>query len=415
MLNIYKEQMDESYEEIFQKTTISADIANSRFEKNLSFGASVKRARMFIDGVRVRAITAHQNRVIDQLYDGKELITINKNIGTTFRIMKREEKQAGPLSPSEFAGMKIAMKTAIVVDAWVLAETKNAFARFDNGDLTSMISSGTPVDFVKANMEGIVARTQAKLGRNLGGLTAITNTAWVVDSYGLAEITQYLMAKNTDFSKAVFQNGLVHDLKLNYADIYLSENLTSDIVLSFASNPGNGQTLTIGNFTFTFVSTIGATPGNVLIGATANDTRTNLANAINAHQNDTPTDTAQYIVFKNDLSDPENPKFDQTLFAELGWVATNLTATNKFSLTGVGAGRQLVAGTYTGYAVDSNVVHFYYGKKGAIDVVIQQEVDTEVHPDPYQRATIIMSDKLLGIKTFADGKQKFLDVTIKVQ
>lgn len=415
MLNIYKEQMDESYEEIFQKTTISADIANSRFEKNLSFGASVKRARMFIDGVRVRAITAHQNRVIDQLYDGKELITINKNIGTTFRIMKREEKQAGPLSPSEFAGMKIAMKTAIVVDAWVLAETKNAFARFDNGDLTSMISSGTPVDFVKANMEGIVARTQAKLGRNLGGLTAITNTAWVVDSYGLAEITQYLMAKNTDFSKAVFQNGLVHDLKLNYADIYLSENLTSDIVLSFASNPGDGQTLTIGNFTFTFVSTIGTTPGNVLIGATANDTRTNLANAINAHQNDTPTDTAQYIVFKNDLSDPENPKFDQTLFAELGWVATNLTATNKFSLTGVGAGRQLVAGTYTGYAVDSNVVHFYYGKKGAIDVVIQQEVDTEVHPDPYQRATIIMSDKLLGIKTFADGKQKFLDVTIKVQ
>lgn len=415
MLNIYKEQMDESYEEIFQKTTISADIANSRFEKNLSFGASVKRARMFIDGVRVRAITAHQNRVIDQLYDGKELITINKNIGTTFRIMKREEKQAGPLSPSEFAGMKIAMKTAIVVDAWVLAETKNAFARFDNGDLTSMISSGTPVDFVKANMEGIVARTQAKLGRNLGGLTAITNTAWVVDSYGLAEITQYLMAKNTDFSKAVFQNGLVHDLKLNYADIYLSENLTSDIVLSFASNPGDGQKLTIGNFTFTFVSTIGSTPGNVLIGATANDTRTNLANAINAHQNDTPTDTAQYIVFKNDLSDPENPRFDQTLFAELGWVATNLTATNKFSLTGVGAGRQLVAGTYTGYAVDSNVVHFYYGKKGAIDVVIQQEVDTEVHPDPYQRATIIMSDKLLGIKTFADGKQKFLDVTIKVQ
>ena len=208
---------------------------------------------------------------------------------------------------------------------------------------------------------------------------------------------------------------MINDLKLNYANIYLSENLTSDVVLSFASNPSNTQTVTIGNFTFTFVTTIGTTAGNVLIGATANDTRTNLANAINAHQNDTPTDTAQYIVFKNDLSDPENPKFDQTLFAELGWTATNDSVNNKVKLTGVGAGRQLIAGTYTGYAVDSNVVHFYYGKKGAIDVVIQQEVDTEVHADPYQRATIIMSDKLLGIKTFNDGKQKFLDVTVKVQ
>lgn len=415
MLQIFKEQMDETYEEIFQKSIISAEIANSRFEKNLSYGATVKRVKMFIDGVRVRNIVAHQNRTIDQIYDGKELITINKNIGTSFRVMKREEKQAGPLSPSETAGMRIAMKTAILVDAWVLAETKNAFARFDNGDLTTLVSSGTPVDFIKANVEAITARAQAKLSRNLGGIVGLVNTAWVVDSYGLAEITQYLMAKNTDFSKTIFQNGLVNDLKLSYAELYLSENLTSDIVLSFASNPSNNQTLTVGNFTFKFVSTIGTTAGNVLIGTTADDTRKNLADAINAHQLDTPVDTATYIVFKNDLSDPDNPTFDQTLFAELGWTATNVTATNKVTLTGVGAGRQLVSATYTGYALDSNLVHFYYGKKGAIDVVIQQEVDTEVHDDPYQRAKIIFSDKLLGIKTFADGKQKFLDVTIKTQ
>lgn len=409
-LAVYKEQMDESYQEIFLKSLVSSEIANSRFEKSLSFGASVKRSRMFIDGVRVRNITAHTNRSIDQIYDTGETLPINYNKGTTFRLMKNEEIQAGPLNPSEYAGMKVAMKTAVAVDGDVLAETKNAWAPFDNGDLTSLVSSGTPVDFVKANVEGILTRTQAKLGRNLGGLAGIVNTAWVVDSYGLAELSQYLMAKNTDYSKAIFQNGLVNDMKANNAEIYISEALTFDAVIAMNTNPTNGQTLTIGNFTFTFVSTIGTTAGNVLIGGAVTNTRDNFVNALANMLTDAPADSANYIVFKDV---PGSQTFAGSQFAELRLVATN-NGTG-LNITGTGAGRQLIATTVTSASVTSNVVHFYYGKKGAIDVVIQSEVDTEVKEDPYQRATIIFSDKLYGIKTFADGKQKFLDVKVKVQ
>lgn len=411
-LAIYKEQMDESYEEIFLKTLVASEIANSRFQKNLEYGASVKRSRMFVDGVRVRSITAHTNRQIDQLYDTGETLVVNYNKGTTFRLMKNEEIQAGPLNPSEYAGMKVAMKTAVVVDGDLLAETKNAWAPFDNGDLTSLVSSGTPVDFVKANLEGILTRSQAKLGRNLGGLTGIINTAWVVDSYGLAEMAQYLMAKNADFAKAIFQNGLVNDLKANYADIYVSEALTFDTVIAFATNPTAGQTLTIGNFTFTFVATIGTTDGNVLIGASVDATRANFVALLTAMQTATPTDTANYIVFKDV---PGSFTFAGSQFSELRLAGTNNTAGNQILITGTGAGRQLISTNVTGAVVNSNIVHFYYGKKGAIDMVIQSEVDTEVKDDPYQRATIIFSDKLYGIKTFVDGKQKFLDVKVKVQ
>lgn len=404
--------MDESYEEIFLKSLVASEIANSRFEKNLSFGASVKRSRMFIDGVRVRAITAYTNRTIDQIYDTGETLLINYNKGTTFRLMKNEEIQAGPLNPSEYAGMKVAMKTAVVVDGDMLSEVKNAWAPFDNGDLTSLVSSGTPVDFIKANVEGILTRTQAKLGRNLGGLAGIVNTAWVVDSYGLAELAQYLMAKNTDYSKAIFQNGLINDMKANNADIYISEALTFDAVIAFATNPTAGQTLTVGNFTFTFVATIGSTGGNVLIGGTVDITRANFVSALAGMLIDTPVDTANFIVFKDV---PGSQTFAGSQFAELRLVATNNTAGNQILITGTGAGRQLIATNVTGAVINSNIVHFYYGKKGAIDLVVQAEVDTEVKEDPYQRATIIFSDKLYGIKTFADGKNKFLDVKVKVQ
>jgi len=411
-LDDFKEQMDPAYQEIFLKSIVTAEVANSRFEKNLSFGASVKRVRMFVDGVRVRNIVAHTNRVIDQTYDSGETLLINYNKGTTFRLMKNEETQAGPLSPAEYAGMKLAMKTAIVVDGDVLAETKNAFAPFDNGDLTTLVSSGTPVAFTKANMELILTRAQAKLGSNLGGMAGIVNTCWVIDSYGLAEIAQYLMAKNIDYSKTVFQNGLVNDMKANNADLYVSEGMTSDIVIGMGTNPTAGQILTIGNFTFTFVATIGTTAGNVLIGGSVDATRANLVASINAHQNDAPVDTANYIVFK-DI--PGSFTFAGSQFAELRLTGVNNTAGNQVLITGIGCGRKLVSTNVTAATIVSNIVHFYYGKKGAIDVVIQDEVDTEVKDDPYQRAKIILSDKLYGIKTFADGKQKFLDVKVQVQ
>jgi hypothetical protein len=411
-LDDFKEQMDPAYQEIFLKTLVSAEVANSRFEKNLSYGASVKRVRMFIDGVRVRNIVAHTNRVIDQTYDTGETLLINKNKGTTFRLMKNEETQAGPLSPAEFAGMNLAMKTSVVVDGDVLYETKNAWAPFDNGDLTTLVSSGTPVEFTKANMELILTRTQAKLGKNLGGMKGIINTCWVVDSYGLAEIAQYLMAKNIDYAKSVFENGIVEGLKANNAEIYVTEALSCDIVINMGTNPTAGQILTVGNFTFTFVSSIGTTAGNVLIGGSVDATRANLVASINAHQNDAPADTANYIVFKDV---PGSLTFAGSQFAELRLSAVNDTAGNQVELTGTGSGRQLVSTNVTSATIASNVVHFYYGKKGAIDVVIQDEVDTEVKDDPYQRAKIILSDKLFGIKTFADGKQKFLDVQVKVQ
>jgi len=411
-LATFKEQMDNSYQEIFLKSIVAKEIANSRLEKNLSYGASVKRVKMFVDGIRVRDIASHTNRVIDQTNDQGETLVINKNKGTTFRLMKNEETQAGPLSPAEFAGAKVAMKTAIVVDGDVLAEVKNAWAPFDNGDLTTLVSSGTPVDFTKANMELILTRSQAKLGKNLGGMAGIINTAWVIDSYGLAEIAQYLMAKNTDFSKAIFQNGLINDLKANNAEIYVSEALTSDIVINMGTNATAGQTVTVGNFTFTFVASIGTTAGNVLLGGTVDASRANLVAAINAQSLDDPVDTANYIVFKDV---PGSYTYAGAQLSELRLTATNNTAGNQVLITGIGCGRQLVATTVTSATIGSNVVHFYYGKKGAIDVVIQDEVDTEVKEDPYQRAKIILSDKLYGIKTFGDGKMKFLDVKVKTQ
>ena len=82
------------------------------------------------------------------------------------------------------------------------------------------------------------------------------------------------------------------------------------------------------------------------------------------------------------------------------------------SPSGTGSGRLVFGGDAT-YTVTKNLIHSYYGKKGAIDVVIQDLAEMEMVDDPYQRAKIIRADAIYGIFTFADGKPQFLDVLLQ--
>lgn len=403
-LTIYKEQFDTTYETIFQKTSVAMDIANSRFEKNLSFGASVARVKLYINGIRVRDISVGVNRIIDSAYDSKETLTVNNNKGTTFRISNRELKQAGPLNPSELLGAKTAMKTALFVDGDVFAEIRNAQQTFDTGDLTTSASNGTPITLSSTTVPQFLAQAKAKLGVVLGSAANVLgNLAVVVDSYGLSQIEQYLLSKNIDVAEAVFRNGYTGET-VGGAELYISENLPTDAKIALNTNPSNGNTITIQGVTFTFVTVIGTTAGNVLIGGSADATRTNLITLLNAPDTTTATGVA--------LADnPGAYTFTLSDFLDLRITGTN-NGVDSVLLAGKGSGRFRVSSNVAGFALTYSLVHYYYGKKGAIDLVVQDEVDADIKDDPYQRAKIVMSDKLYGIFSFKDGRIQMLDVQI---
>jgi hypothetical protein len=64
--------------------------------------------------------------------------------------------------------------------------------------------------------------------------------------------------------------------------LYRSNQTSGTAVLSLATQPTNTDTVVIEGVTFTFVSSIGTTAGNVLIGANVDATRVNLETLINA-------------------------------------------------------------------------------------------------------------------------------------
>ena len=397
MIQVFKEQFDNAYQAVFDKVLVAMEIANTRLEKQLTYGASVKRVKYALAPIRVRNITMGVNRTIDQLNDSGETLLVNKNKGSDFHISKKEMIQAGPLNPAETIGAEVAKKLSRYIDADVFAEVKNALQKFDAGDLTTMSSSGTPVTLSTTNVPQLLSQGRAKLRR---GNQDLTSLALVLDSYGGSIIEQYVMSKNIDLAAAEFKNGYAGPV--GGADLYLSENLLGEAVITMASNPTNGQTFSLNGYIYTFVTSLGTTPGNVLIEAGVDATRDNLISAF--HQD---TATTKYVPWTD-----ADPNYDQSNWVDLQIAGVDDDTADTITITGTGSGRLVFGGTAT-YTVTKNLVHAYYGKKGAIDVVIQDLAEMEMVDDPYQRAKIVRADAIYGIKTFSDGKPQFLDVQLQ--
>jgi hypothetical protein len=94
--------------------------------------------------------------------------------------------------------------------------------------------------------------------------------------------------------------------------------------------------------------------------------------------------------------------------------ATDSASADTLTIVAIGSGRLTLSETFTDGtdAWDTNFIHCYYGQKGAIDVVIQDEVKMKMLQEPKQDTMNILNDVLFGVQTFTDGSQYFLDVLV---
>ena len=397
-LTDYKPQFDNAYQEVFQKTLVAKDIMNTRFESMLKYGASVARVAFDISSVSVRTVVRGSASTIDSVTDTAETLTVNLEKEAAFHISDGEATQTGPLNPGEVIGKQVGIKVTLDLDGRCFSEVLNALYAFDNGDLTTGTSSGTPITLSSTTVPQMTTRLGAKL-RSKNNQEVMTNMALVVDSYAASDISQFIISKNIDIAGATFKNGYVGDV--GSAQMYISENLTSTSVLGLATQPTDGDTVTIAGVVFTYKTTLGSTAGNVLIGATADTANTNLTALINAPGTTTTEGVALSAA-------------NQAIIGK--YVATADLSGNTMTIVGTGTGRTLVSETLTagGDTWSLNYINCYYGKKGAIDLVIQDLKEVDMRPTADRRGTNIFSSYLAGIKTFADGAKKFLNVKILV-
>jgi hypothetical protein len=393
-LNDFKKEYILRYQDILLKKMIGMKIANTRFESGMKFGDTVTRFILDLSAVRVRSFTNLTDQTIDPITDSTESMTINVQVGAVFPIARLEKIQAGPLNPGMVAGQKIGEKVANYLDAVILKETKNASSIFDTGNLTTASANGTPITLSSTTVPQMVAQTQAKLYSNNVSMAGL---CWVLDPYSLSQIAQYPIGKDITSNNTYFINGFSGNLY--GAEVYVSNNLTGEATLTSTGAFTDTQTITIGGVVFTTVTSIGSTPGNVLIGANAAATITNLAALINAPGTTSSTGVALSAADQITITDT------------LGLTATATSAT-VLTIVGLGSSRLTLSETQTNASWTTNFVHAYYGMKGSIDVAIQDQPEMEMRDEAKQLTTNIFNNVVAAVKTFADGSRQFLDVKI---
>lgn len=397
-LGDFKQDYILRYQDILMKTMVSMKIANTRFQSNMKFGDTVVRTILDLSAVRVRTFTNLVDQTVDAITDSEQTMTINVQVGAVFPIARLEKIQAGPLNPAMTAGKEIAIKVANYLDATVLAETQNAFANFDTGNLTTAAANGTAITLSSTTVPQMVAQTHAKLFSNNAPMT---NVCWVLDPFSLSQIAQFPIGKDITNENTIFKNGFSGNLF--GAEVYVSNNLTGEAVLSIATTPTDGDTIVIGGVTFTFKTTLGSTAGNIAIGGSADAARLNLSELINAPGT---TDAGQVALSAADQI---------TIADTLRLTATDSASANTMTIIGIGSSRLTLSETLTDAtdAWTANFVHCYYGQKGAIDVAVQDQPEMEMREEPKQLTTNIFNNVVAAVKTFSDGANYFLDVMIK--
>lgn len=401
-LTNFQEHFDNTYEEVFQKALVSKSIMNTRFEKTLKYGESLERFAYDISGVQVRDVTRGSASTIDSVTDSTALIQVNIEKESVFHISDGEVTQAGPLNPGSVIGGQIGLKVAVDLDGRCFGEVVNAEYAFDTGDLTTLASTGVPITLSSTTVPQMTSRMAAKLQAKNNQMVT-TNMAFVVDSYAASDIEQYLMGKDIDIAGAVFKNGYAGVVR--NATLYVSENLTGEAVLGLATNPTDGDTVTINGVVFTFEATL-ATAGGLHIGTAVDDTRANMAVAFN----DIGTAIAEAATTGYQVVSAA----DQATWNALNITATDSAAADTLTIVAKGSGRLILSETLTDAtdAWGNNFIHAYFGKKGAIDLVVQSMKKVDMRPTADRRGTNVFSSYLAGLKTFADGAKKFLDVKL---
>ncbi len=393
-LTDFKQDYILRYQDILSKVMVGLKIASTRFESNLKFGDTVNRTILNLSAVRVRAFTNLTDQTVDPLTDSEEAMTVNVQVGAVFPIARLEKIQAGPLNPAMVAGKEVAIKVANYLDAQILAETRNAFADFDTGNLTTAAANGTPITLSATTVPQLVAQSYAKLFSNN---VSMANVCWVLDPYSLSQIAQFPIGKDLTNENTVFKNGFSGNLY--GAEVYVSNNLTGEALWTATGSFVGTETITIGGVSFQGVLAIGTTAGNFLV-TSANYTLglTNLAALLNAPG----TTTANGVALS---------AANQIQIADVLGLSASENGTS-LSIVGKGSSRLTLSDSAPNGSWVSNYVHCYYGQKGAIDVAIQDQPVMEMRDEPKQLTTNIFNNVVAAIKTFTDGSQKFLDVLI---
>lgn len=335
--------------------------------------------------------TPYQDITLKNLSSTDELLEVNTFEYSVVEVDDTDVRQ-NFYDAAAHAAMSMQKQLNNRIEQAFLSRVTDANHTIDSGNLGG--ASGTPIQVSTANISALFSAAHTVLDvvdAPMAGRVA------VVGAHTAAVMRDLRADRETPLGDTVLENGVVGPWKGWM--VVQNNNLPYSARLGIATNPSNGDTVTIAGVTFKFVNALAAA-GDVLIGGNAAASRANLVAAINgaAGAGTTYNEIGQEDRFI--LSEKRNV------------TATDNAGNNRIDLTGYGD--IVVSETLTAAAdVWSNQTqNSWFGIRGATDLAVQPLVSLEVTRKERGFADIVKSLQGYGVKTFADGARMLCNVVI---
>lgn len=369
------------------KNVIYKSVASSEEQSRLSFGVSVDRP--YRSDLRVQNYVKGTAATAQDITATSDKLTIDKQ-KTILIYVDEVDKLQSNYDLAMYWSDEMGKRMGEQIDAEFLYEVVNANNTVDDADLGG--TSGNPFAASVTNVQLVASKINRKLDeRNV----PMDGRFWAISPQLKDFIWQYIAGKESLLGDKTTEFGNLG--KFAGLDLYVTNNLAASAIWTPANNPSNGDTITIGGITFTFVNSIGTTAGNVLIAGSTALTLDNLVALIN---------------------DPSTTNANQ-----VGFTGTSLdTVSNMVAVDGTtylqvyqkGISYITVTGSDATDIWSKKTQHSLAGLKGSIDLVIQKNPDVQSAPmaSVGKRGSNYMALSVFGTKTFNQGKNQIVNVKV---
>lgn len=372
------------------KANVYKSLADFSEEAVLEMGRIVDRP--YRSDLRTETYTKGTAATVQDLTATSDQLTVNVS-RTILMYVDNVDKIQNKYDAAVQWGEEAAIRIANDEDAWFLYEVINSNNTVDDASV-----GGTSGDGIILTVSNIID-VYGKINEALDVDNVPQDERFIVISPQWKNVLwKYIEGKESALGDKTGQYGNIGE----YAGLqhYVSNNLTGEATWVPANNPSNTNTITIQGITFTFVSSIGSTAGNVLIGGDTATTLDNLVALINAPG----TTTANGVAFTgNNLRDIQDK-----------WVAVD--GTTSITVRVKGSSFLTVSGSDATdvWTTTRKIQNVFAGRNGCVAMVVQKDPSTDMDKtiSNGKWGMNIMVVDLFGLKTFNQGANEMVRVKV---
>ena len=407
----FKTVFNAEYQMSHYKMPVYQILADSRLESSLTEGQIVSRS--YSSDVVVNDMGADGSYSTQGITDTAETLTVDQKKEASFYFPKPDEIQAH-LPVKVKYGRKLANALINYIDGDILKIAyQGAGSYVDSADVGGTAGQAISVTHNNVGLMFSVAKQKLMLknviyasnGRFQSGFKAEQPEGMpiaIISPEVLTQIELYIGGKDTLLGDKTSTNG--YSGYFHGFNLFISNALAWQGTLNMATNPTNGDTITINGVTLTFLDTLGATAGNVHICSDVEKTINNLITFLTTPGTTIASDTDTGAVA---LSAANQAKLKNFAFTDgatyIGFVAS-------------GWGTVVVSETLSApadiWTTTSQILHNVFGISKSVSLVVQKNPSLEENFVSGKIGRDYIAWTMFGRKVFVDQAPQLVDVRV---